>query len=214
MALLFLIYNSLSGRFRSSEEIKELESIEIKEYEGEDLSSITDFRENSIKGPQYIDRNTYKLKIHGLTENELNLSYGEVLEFDSYKKVVTLHCVEGWSTKILWEGILLKDLFEDAKVKQNANTVIFRAYDGYSTSLPLDFISDNDILLACKMNNVELPTERGFPFQVVAESKWGYKWVKWVTEIELSDDEDYKGYWENAGYNQDADIEGPIFEDK
>jgi DMSO/TMAO reductase YedYZ molybdopterin-dependent catalytic subunit len=59
---------------------------------------------------------------------------------------------------------------------------------------------------------VTLPPERGFPFQVVAESKWGYKWVKWVTKIELSDDTDYKGYWEELGYNNDGGIEGPIFE--
>jgi DMSO/TMAO reductase YedYZ molybdopterin-dependent catalytic subunit len=64
------------------------------------------------------------------------------------------------------------------------------------------------------MNDVTLPPERGFPFQVVAESKWGYKWVKWVTAIELSDDAEYQGTWEQRGYNNDADIDGPIFEDR
>ena len=58
---------------------------------------------------------------------------------------------------------------------------------------------------------VELPPERGFPFEVVAESKWGYKWVKWVTKIELSGDPNYRGYWESRGYNNDGDLSGPIF---
>jgi DMSO/TMAO reductase YedYZ molybdopterin-dependent catalytic subunit len=46
---------------------------------------------------------------------------------------------------------------------------------------------------------------------VVAESKWGYKWVKWVTKLELSDDPNYRGYWESRGYNNDADLSGSIF---
>jgi len=62
------------------------------------------------------------------------------------------------------------------------------------------------------MNGLTLSAERGFPFQVVAESKWGYKWVKWVTEIELSVDEHYRGYWESRGYNNNGDQAGPIFE--
>jgi DMSO/TMAO reductase YedYZ molybdopterin-dependent catalytic subunit len=67
---------------------------------------------------------------------------------------------------------------------------------------------NNDILLAYKMNNVTLPPERGFPFQVVAEDKWGYKWVKWVTKIEISGDPNYKGYWESNGYDNNGDITG------
>jgi len=84
--------------------------------------------------------------------------------------------------------------------------VIFRAYDGYSTSLPLDYIIDNNILMAYKMNNVTLPPERGYPFQLVAESKWGYKWIKWITKIELTDNENYLGFWERRGYPNTADI--------
>lgn len=87
-----------------------------------------------------------------------------------------------------------------------ANTVVFRAYDGYSTSLPLSYIKDNDILLAYKMNGVTIPPERGYPFQVVAEDKYGYKWAKWVIEIEVTDDPSYLGYWESRGYSNTADI--------
>ena len=180
---------------------------EIREYEGQDLSSISYFRENSIKGPQNVDNETYTLTVTGLVNNELEYTYDDAISgYQLYKKVVTLNCVEGWRVKILWEGILLKDMLADAKVTPEANTVIFYAYDGYSTSLPLDYIVDNNILLAYKMNNVTLPPERGYPFQLVAESKWGYKWIKWITTIELSDNPDYKGFWESRGYSNNADL--------
>ena len=112
---------------------------------------------------------------------------------------------------ILWEGVLLSDVFDEAGVKPGANTVIFRAYDGYSTSLPLDYILNNHILLAYKMNNVTLPPERGFPFMVVAEDKYGYKWAKWITSIELSNDTAFQGYWESNGYNQNGTAGGPVY---
>jgi DMSO/TMAO reductase YedYZ molybdopterin-dependent catalytic subunit len=180
---------------------------EIREYEGQDLSSIGNFSENAINGTQYIDESTYRLTITGLVNKTVNFSYDDVINgFQKYQKVITLHCVEGWSVKILWEGFLLKDLLNEAEIDPQTQVVIFYAYDGYSTSLPLDFLLNNDILIAYKMNGLVLPPERGFPFQLVAESKYGYKWIKWITEIELSDDVDYRGYWERRGFSNDADI--------
>jgi len=188
--------------------VKQLNGTEVREYKGEKLDSVNDFRENSIEGPQYIDVNNYSLEITGLVDNPKKYTYDEVLSHQAYSKVITLYCVEGWSAKILWEGVLLRDLLNEAGVKQGALTVIFHAYDGYTSSLPLDYVMNNDILLAYKMNNVTLPPERGFPFQVVAEDKWGYKWVKWVTKIEISGDPNYKGYWESNGYDNNGDITG------
>jgi len=183
------------------DETDELAPVEIREYEGINLSSINDFRENSIKGPQEVDLESYTLRITGLVTNSTIYTYDEVLNrYQHYKKVVTLNCVEGWSVRILWEGVLVKDLLAEAEPLANAEVLIFHAYDGYTTSLPIDYIMDNDILMAYKMNDVILPPERGFPFQLVAESKRGYKWIKWITEIELSDDVDYKGYWESRGF--------------
>jgi DMSO/TMAO reductase YedYZ molybdopterin-dependent catalytic subunit len=189
-----------------TQQIVELDGVEVREYEGEDLSSINDFRENSIKGTQYIDLENYTLQIKGLVDDPQNLTYEEIIDRQIYSKVVTLYCVEGWSAKIFWEGILIIDLFDQVGVRPEADTVIFRAYDGYSTSLPLDYLVDNRIILAHRMNNVTIPPERGFPFQLVAESKWGYKWIKWITEIELSDDSDYLGYWERRGYSNEAEL--------
>jgi len=189
--------------------VADLGHVEVRNYSGQDLSSINDFRENSIQGPQYINISTYHLEISGLVEHPQNLTYEEALNRPKYSKVVTLDCVEGWSATILWEGVLISDLLDQAGVQPGANTVVFHAYDGYSTTLPLDYIRDRSILLAYRMNNVTIPPERGFPFQVVAEDKWGYKWAKWVTRIEVSDDPNYRGYWESRGYNQNGDRTAP-----
>ena len=182
-----------------------LEPVEIKEYEGQPLSSMDDFREISITGLQYITEETYQLFITGFVENTLAYTYDDVINnYTNHQKVVTLHCVEGWEVTILWEGVLVKELIKEAGIDPAAKVVIFHAYDGYSTSLPLDYIINLDILLAHKMNGLVLPPERGFPFQLVAESKLGYKWIKWITEIELSDDVNYRGYWESLGFSNDA----------
>ena len=188
--------------------LKELNKIEIKEYLGEKLDSIVDVRDVSIKGPQYIDIDNYRLEVFGLVETTKNFTYEEVLSLQKYSKVVNILCVLGWDATVLWEGVLLKDLFDEVKPTEEANTVIFYAADGYTTSLPLDYIIDKDILLADKINNVTLPPERGFPFELVAESKLGYKWIKWITQIELSDDPEYKGYWESRGYSNKANVDG------
>ncbi|MBN1438653.1 MAG: molybdopterin-dependent oxidoreductase [Anaerolineales bacterium] len=184
---------------------------EIREYQGQDLSSIEAFRENSILGPQTVSLDTYRLQVTGLVDRPLSLTYEEVLGLDLYSKVVTLYCVEGWDATILWEGVLIDDLLQEAQARAEARIAIFHAADGYTSSLPVEYLRDRQILLAYKMNDVVLPAERGFPFQVVAEDKWGYKWVKWVTEIELSDDPNYRGYWEGFGYSNDGDLDQPFF---
>lgn len=199
---------SRSGRLSSAEAtpIAQLAAVQVREYKGKRLSSIEDFRENSIKGPQVVDMSTYKLKLTGEVVTETALTYDEVVSLPNAEKAVTLNCVEGWSADILWRGVRLRDVINKAGIGPKASTVIFHGYDGYTTSLPLSFVLDRDILLAYKMNGVLLPSERGFPFTVVAESKFGYKWAKWVTEIELSSDPDYRGYWEQRGYDNTADF--------
>jgi DMSO/TMAO reductase YedYZ molybdopterin-dependent catalytic subunit len=192
---------------------EELTPVEISEYEGEKLSSTDDFRENSILGPQRVNMEDYQLQVKGLVENPKSYNYDEVIEDNQqYKKVVTLDCVEGWSVNILWEGILVRDIIDNSGVSPDARVVILHAYDGYTTSFPLEYIMDNDIILAYRMNDITIPPERGYPFQLVAESKWGYKWIKWVTDIELSDDVNYRGFWESRGYSNDADLDKSFLE--
>lgn len=183
-----------------------LDTIEVQEYQGEKLSSVNDFRENSIKGTQRVDISTYRLEVSGMVANPQNYTYDQVKNFQNYQKVVKLDCVEGWSVNILWQGVLVKDILNEVKPLPSANTVIFYAVDGYSTSFPLEYMQNNQILMAFKMNNATLPPERGFPFQLVAESKWGYKWIKWINRIELSDNPNYQGYWENRGYSLNGSL--------
>jgi len=194
---------------------KKLKQVEVRQYHGESLSSVNDFRENSIKGPQYIDRKSYRLRISGLISNPRMYTYDDLLDkFRHYKKVVRLDCVEGWSVTILWEGLLVRDLLEEAVLSPKAKIVIFHAYDGYTTSFPVDYIMNNNIMIAYRMNDVVLPPSQGFPFRLVAESKWGYKWIRWITEIEVSDNLRYKGYWESRGYSNSGDLNKNFFDEE
>ncbi|MFH1787983.1 MAG: molybdopterin-dependent oxidoreductase [Candidatus Altiarchaeota archaeon] len=213
LLLTTLVFAFISGCIEG-ENVIELEGVEVRNYEGAKLSSVEDFRENSIKGPQHIDKDSYVLEVGGLVDEPATYTYDEVVGgYQKYSKVVTLYCVEGWDVTILWEGVKVWDIIEKSRPQPQANTVIFYAIDGYSTSFPVEYIRDNPVIMAYKMNNVTLPPERGFPFQLVAEDKWGYKWIKWITQIELSDNADYKGYWERRGYSNSGDLNGSKFEE-
>jgi DMSO/TMAO reductase YedYZ molybdopterin-dependent catalytic subunit len=104
-------------------------------------------------------------------------------------------------------GRLITDLLEQAGILEDAVVVIFHAEDGYTTSIPLTEVMDRQMLLAHRANGEVLTPRWGFPFIVVAQDKLGYKWARWVTGIELSSDLDYKGFWEQRGYDNEADID-------
>lgn len=179
---------------------------EIREYEGIRLDPFDRKYDNSIKGPQTVDKNTYRLEVTGLVERPQKLTYDQVLALPHVKKVFTLHCVEGWDETLLYEGVLLNDILAIAGPKPGVRTVIFYAADGYSSSVPYDYARKKGIMIGATINGLVLDATRGFPFQVVNDDKLGYKWVKWLTKIELSDT-DYRGYWERRGYSNDADVE-------
>ena len=181
---------------------------EIREYQGARLDPAVGPRDNSIKGVQQVDIQTYALSIDGLVDAPQTLTYQEVLALPAQERLITLYCVEGWDATILWKGVLLEDLLARAGVQEEAVTVIFSATDGYTTSLPLQTILDKQLILAYQANGITLPPEMGYPFIVVAEDKLGYKWARWVTGITLSDDTDYQGYWESNGYSNDASVDG------
>jgi len=184
-----------------------LSGTELREYQGHKLNSIYDIHENTIKGTQYVNISTYRLHITGLVGTPKNFTYQEIVNnFTQYKKVATLNCVEGWSVTLLWEGPLVRDLLNGSHPMLGATTLVFTSSDGFTTSVPLTYVMNNSIILASKMNNVTIPPPRGFPFQLVAEGKWGYKWSKWVTGIEVIDNPNYKGYWESRGYSISGDL--------
>jgi DMSO/TMAO reductase YedYZ molybdopterin-dependent catalytic subunit len=180
---------------------------EVLDYQGQNLASIADVQENAIRGTQFIDAATYRLEITGLVNKTVEYTYDQIInEFQKYQKVVTLYCVEGWNATILWEGFLVSDLLKEAGFNSSAVGAIFYASDGYSTELPLEYIKNHNIIIAYKMNDLEIPPERGFPFELVAESQYGYKWIKWITKIELTDNPNYLGFWESRGYPNDATL--------
>ena len=137
---------------------------EIRGYQGVRLDPAVGPRDNSISGTQYVSLAQYSLKITGLVDEELELKYKDVLKYPSYERLITLYCVEGWDATILWEGVKITDLIDAAGVSDSAKTVIFKAVDGYTTSLPIAEIVAKDMLLAFKSNGVDIPPEMGFPF--------------------------------------------------
>jgi len=166
---------------------------------------------NALAGTQQIDKDTYTLTIDGLVDHPLTLSYSDLQAYPQISQLMDLNCVEGWDFTAKWTGPYLSAIFADAVVQSGAKIAIFYTTDdpnGY-TSLDLSYINDNNIIIALKDNDITLPADRGFPFQVVAQSKFGYKWAKWVTRIELSSNTNFRGYWESNGYNNNADINGP-----
>ena len=216
LCLYLFVFTVVSGCLSSPQEPavdsnEASNEVEATEYNGIELTPIDKQGNNAIKGTQYIDRDTYKLQIDGLVENPAELTYDQIIEYPSTSRVVDMNCVEGWGFTAKWTGVLVETLFNDVVVKENATTVIFYCADGYSTSHDLNYLLDNDIMLAYRINDVTLPQDRGFPLQLVAEDKYGYKWAKWITGIELTDVE-YSGYWETRGYNNKGDFGGPAFE--
>ena len=188
--------------------------VEATEFQGAELTPLSEQDNNALRGTQNIDKDTYVLTVDGLVDEPLSLSYADLQAYEQESWLMDLNCVEGWSFTAKWTGPSLSDILADAGVDGSAVIAIFYTSDvdsGY-TSLDLDYILENDILLGLKINDLTLPPERGFPFQVVAKDKFGYKWAKWVTRIELSSDADFRGFWESQGYSNNAADDGPAFD--
>jgi DMSO/TMAO reductase YedYZ molybdopterin-dependent catalytic subunit len=179
---------------------------EIRDYQGVRLDPAIGPSDNSISGVQHVDINNYQLSITGLVSKPVILTYDDVLKMTAVERLITLHCVTGWQATILWRGVQLSEILNLATVKPEANTVIFLCADGYTTSMPLSTIIDNKLIMAYSSNGLPLPDEMGYPFMIVAEDKFGYKWARWVNQIQLSADSNYQGYWESRGYDNEANF--------
>jgi hypothetical protein len=159
----------------------------------------------SISTTPKISSETYQLKVDGLVQNELNLSFENITSLEQVEVTASLKCVEGPSGRAKWTGVRLATILNLATVQSGAREVIFYAADGYSSSLTLEDAFADDVLLAYEMNGETLPADHGYPVRLVVPGKAGYKWVKWITHIELVD-YDYKGYWESRGWDDEADL--------
>jgi DMSO/TMAO reductase YedYZ molybdopterin-dependent catalytic subunit len=190
---------------------------EVTQYQGVNLTPINGYinyliqhPDVAIAGTQYIDPATYKLAVTGMVNNPTSYTYDQIVNgFNSSLQVATLPCVEGWSVTLLWQGVPLMDILNRTGASPDANTLIFLASDGYSSSLPINYVKQNNIMIAYKMNNLTFTPQTGWPFFLVAKNQYGYKWVEWITEINVSSDSSYLGYWESRGYPNDATVTGP-----
>jgi DMSO/TMAO reductase YedYZ molybdopterin-dependent catalytic subunit len=168
--------------------------VEAAEFMGRKLTPVNQQNIASLKGPQYLDRNTYRLTIDGQVDHALSLSYADLQAYPQISRLAEMNCVEGWNFTAKFTGPTLSSILNDARIKPSARTVIFHTADapeGFS-SLDLDHIFKNDIILALKDNDLTLSADKGFPFQVVAMNN--SKWTKWVTRIELTSNTDFQGY--------------------
>lgn len=152
-----------------------------------------------------ISISNWTLSIDGYVNNSLTFDYSNFTSQPSREVLATSQCVEGPSGTAIWKGVSIKYLLNLTHVKPGAIDVVFYAADEYSSSLTIEEVNVDDVILAYEMNNQPLPVEQGFPVRVVAPNHLGYKWVKWVFKIEVVD-YDYIGYWESRGWNDDASV--------
>jgi hypothetical protein len=193
---------NIGGQIPTSSSLPE---VEAGTFMNQTLIPISQQRNNAIQGTQNIDRGSYRLEVNGLVDRNVTLSYEDLLQLPAYAEVAYMPCVEGWGFYAKWTGFRVTDLLKQAGVQPSGNYVMFRSADGYSTALPLSYIEGNQTLLAYGLNDVTLPADRGFPLQLVAKSKYGYKWAKWIVEIEVIGGPEL-GYWESRGYSDFADV--------
>jgi len=159
----------------------------------------------SIASSPHINASNWTLRVDGLVDHPLNLSYDQLRAFPERTEAVTLDCVTGRSATAYWTGTSLDNVLGQAGVKQGAFKVVFHCADGYTTDLTLAEVQRSDPILTWGMNNVTLPVDHGYPLRLVAPDNFGYKWAKFIVEIEVVN-YDYVGYWESAGWADDARI--------
>jgi len=153
-----------------------------------------------------IDLKSWNLTIEGEVEKPLKLSWKEILKFPRFESVSDFHCVEGWSVlDCRWEGVRFEQIVGLVKPKEAAKFVTFDCADGYTTSLTLQELSGDDVLLAYRLDGKPLEVGFGFPLRLVVPSKYAYKSALWVTRITFTTKKEL-GYWEKRGYSDTADV--------
>jgi sulfoxide reductase catalytic subunit YedY len=145
------------------------------------------------------------LSVDGLVEKPLRLDHAAWSSLPRRTETADFHCVEGWSVdRLRWAGVAPKTILAMAGLKPGATHVAFHAVGGkYSDSLPLSLVDDVQTVLADMLDEQPLPAEHGGPLRLVVPKQLGYKNVKWVVRLEVTD-HPVTGYWEGYGYPMDA----------
>lgn len=161
----------------------------------------------------WVDPDTWSLRIHGMVDEEIVLTYPDLRAMDQIERYVTLSCVSnqvggGYVGNALWTGILLKDVLALAGVQADADQVVGRSVNGWTAGFPTEYaLDDREAMIAIGMNREILPTTHGFPARLIVPGLYGYvSGTKWLTEIELTTWDAFDGYWIPRGWAK----EGPI----
>jgi DMSO/TMAO reductase YedYZ molybdopterin-dependent catalytic subunit len=160
-----------------------------------------------------VDPATWKLRIHGLVDHEVTLTWDELLALPLQESVTTLACVSNevggnLISNAVWLGYPIRELLSRAGVKSSADMVLSTSIDGFTASTPLEALTDGrDAILAVAMNGEPLPAEHGFPVRMVVPGLYGYvSATKWVTDLEVTRFADASAYWTSRGWSE----RGPI----
>jgi DMSO/TMAO reductase YedYZ molybdopterin-dependent catalytic subunit len=153
-----------------------------------------------------LDLKTYTLTIDGEVANPVKLSWTDILKLPKTASVSDFHCVEGWSVlNCKWEGVKFSEITRLAKPAETAKFATFECADGYTTSLTLTELAEDNVLLAYGLDGKALEEGLGFPLRLVVPSKYAYKSALWVTRVRFTSKKEL-GYWEKRGYSDTADV--------
>ena len=160
-----------------------------------------------------IEPEDWSLRIHGLVDREVTLSYADLVARQMTESWVTLNCVSnevggGLVGNARWSGVRIADLLAELGVSDEADCVLQTSHDGWFCATPLETLTDDrDAMLAVAMNGRPLPIEHGFPVRTVVPGLYGYvSATKWVVDYEVSTFADSVGYWTTKGWS----AEGPV----
>jgi DMSO/TMAO reductase YedYZ molybdopterin-dependent catalytic subunit len=151
------------------------------------------------------DPATWRLRIGGLVEQPLTLTYDELRALPRAEQVSNFHCVTGWSvSNVHWGGVRIADVLAHAQPQSKGHALQFVSMEvPYVDYLTMQQASLPDVMLAYEMDGKPLPREHGAPVRLIIPEMYGYKSVKWVERIDVVPRE-VDGYWENLGYDSDA----------
>lgn len=165
------------------------------------------FPVRSIEEVPDVPPEQWVIRVDGLVEAPLTIDRGEWAGFERMTETADFHCVEGWSVDdVRWEGVAPSSVLGEAGVRPEAKYAVFHAHRGsYLSTVPLDLLREQATILADSLNGASLPPKHGGPLRLVVPGQLGYKSVKWVERIEITDSI-RRGYWERRGYPVDAPI--------
>jgi DMSO/TMAO reductase YedYZ molybdopterin-dependent catalytic subunit len=152
-----------------------------------------------------IDIANWDLQVFGLVREPLRFTYDQILAMPRERVVADVHCVTGWSKlDTEWEGVKFRELMRHVEPLPEARFVEVRAEAGFTTSLPLEVLMDDDVIMAYIYDGAPLTPEHGAPLRLVVPKKYFWKSAKWIRGFEFMA-HDRLGFWERNGYNNSAD---------